>query len=328
MNDNSKTQPDDLTPVMVFPMLNFPIKIMGLNQPEFPVAISELASGSSAPAPRGRDDDGPLQDRQVSCAQHHGERAVSGTARQLLPRPDLAPDGQGGALMTGVEDVKPGSLKAWMAFTRPEAWGVAVAPVIAALSLALFETGRFDALTAFFTMTIALLMQIISNMKNDLGYTEKEGGNRQPQGASPCNHPGLDLHSRRPKGYSHAHRAGTAQHRRAHLARRLGLRADRHLLGHRRLFVHGRSEAHCLHAVRRGDGARILRSHGRLRLLLPADLHGVGKRRPPEHLARLDRGRRARRQQLEGQGARQEHRPPERLQSCSATRPSRQSSES
>lgn len=56
--------------------------------------------------------------------------------------------------MTGVEDVKPGSLKAWMAFTRPKTWGVAVAPVIAALSLALFETGRFDALTAFFTMTI------------------------------------------------------------------------------------------------------------------------------------------------------------------------------
>ena len=40
MNDNSKPQPDDLTPVMVFPMLNFPIKIMGLNQPEFPVANS------------------------------------------------------------------------------------------------------------------------------------------------------------------------------------------------------------------------------------------------------------------------------------------------
>ena len=53
MNDNSKTQPDDLTPVMVFPMLNFPIKIMGLNQPEFPVAISELASGHFADFDKG-----------------------------------------------------------------------------------------------------------------------------------------------------------------------------------------------------------------------------------------------------------------------------------
>ena len=30
--------------------------------------------------------------------------------------------------MTGVEDVKPGSLKAWMAFTRPKTWGVAASP--------------------------------------------------------------------------------------------------------------------------------------------------------------------------------------------------------
>ena len=83
--------------------------------------------------------------------------------------------------MRNTGTVKPGSVQAWMAFTRPKTWGVAVAPVIAALSLALFETGRFDALTAFFTMTIALLMQIISNMKNDLGYTEKkaETGNRR-----------------------------------------------------------------------------------------------------------------------------------------------------
>lgn len=83
--------------------------------------------------------------------------------------------------MRNTEAVEPGSVKAWMAFTRPKTWGVAIAPVIAALSLALFETGRFDGLTAFFTMTIALLMQIISNMKNDLGYTEKkaETGNRR-----------------------------------------------------------------------------------------------------------------------------------------------------
>ena len=53
MNDNSKPQPDDLTPVMVFPMLNVPIKIMGLNQPEFPVAISELASGHFADFDKG-----------------------------------------------------------------------------------------------------------------------------------------------------------------------------------------------------------------------------------------------------------------------------------
>ncbi len=83
--------------------------------------------------------------------------------------------------MMSADAVQPGSVKAWLAFTRPKTWGVAVAPVIAALSLATFETGCFDAITALFTMTIALLMQIISNMKNDLGYTEKKAeiGNRK-----------------------------------------------------------------------------------------------------------------------------------------------------
>lgn len=181
MNGNSQPQPDDLTPVMVFPMLNFPIKIMGVNQPEFPTVICELAAGHFSDFDKGTMTTAAFQNRQVSCAQHHGQCAVSGTARQLLPSLDFAPDGQGGALMLNTEAVKPGSVKAWMAFTRPKTWGVAVAPVIAALSLALFETGRFDGLTAFFTMTIALLMQIISNMKNDLGYTEKkaETGNRR-----------------------------------------------------------------------------------------------------------------------------------------------------
>lgn len=79
------------------------------------------------------------------------------------------------------DDIRPGSLKAWAAFTRPKTWGVAVAPVLAALSLSVCETGRFSALIAFFTLTIALFMQIVSNMKNDLGYTERkaETGNRK-----------------------------------------------------------------------------------------------------------------------------------------------------
>ena len=42
MNDNSKPQPDDLTPVMVFPMLNFPIKIMGARVDGFAQAVIEV----------------------------------------------------------------------------------------------------------------------------------------------------------------------------------------------------------------------------------------------------------------------------------------------
>ena len=79
------------------------------------------------------------------------------------------------------DPIKPGSLRAWIAFTRPKTWGVAIAPVLAALSLAIYETKQLHLEIAFFTLTIALLMQIVSNMKNDLGYTEKkaETGNRK-----------------------------------------------------------------------------------------------------------------------------------------------------
>ena len=44
-NNESKSleQPDDLTPVMQFPMM-FPIKVMGLNTPDFPAVICQLAT--------------------------------------------------------------------------------------------------------------------------------------------------------------------------------------------------------------------------------------------------------------------------------------------
>lgn len=75
----------------------------------------------------------------------------------------------------------PGALRAWSAFCRPKTWGVAAAPVLAALALCYSEQHVFDPLVALFTLTIAILMQAISNMENDLGYTERkaETGNRR-----------------------------------------------------------------------------------------------------------------------------------------------------
>ena len=83
--------------------------------------------------------------------------------------------------MSSLDDIRPHSFAAWMAFVRPKTFGIAVAPVIAALSLAAFEIRNIDPLVALLTLTIALIMQIISNMKNDLGYTERkaETGNRR-----------------------------------------------------------------------------------------------------------------------------------------------------
>lgn len=78
-------------------------------------------------------------------------------------------------------DDYPGLLRAWLAFVRPKTWGVAVAPVLATLALAYSEHHVFDPVVAFFTLSIAVLMQIVTNMENDLGYTERkaEVGNRK-----------------------------------------------------------------------------------------------------------------------------------------------------
>lgn len=68
----------------------------------------------------------------------------------------------------------PGLVRAWLSFIRPKTWGVAIAPVIAALALVYVEKATFSLPVAFFTLTLALFMQIITNMENDLGYTERK----------------------------------------------------------------------------------------------------------------------------------------------------------
>lgn len=66
-------------------------------------------------------------------------------------------------------------------FTRPKTWLLAVAPVLAALALAWAEAHAFSPVVALLTLTIAVLMQAISNMENDLGYSKRkaETGNRR-----------------------------------------------------------------------------------------------------------------------------------------------------
>ena len=75
----------------------------------------------------------------------------------------------------------PGRLRAWLAFTRPKTWLLAISPVIAALALSWADSGEFQPVVALFTLSIAILMQAITNMENDLGYAERnaETGNRR-----------------------------------------------------------------------------------------------------------------------------------------------------
>lgn len=75
----------------------------------------------------------------------------------------------------------PGSLAAWLACIRPKTLGIASAPVAVGLTTSLAVTGQFHLCTALATWLLALLMQMISNMENDAGYTKRkaETGSRK-----------------------------------------------------------------------------------------------------------------------------------------------------
>lgn len=80
-----------------------------------------------------------------------------------------------------ISEIKPNSWQAWLVAARPKTFGVAVAPVIAALAITLSDTGKINWLVAALTALLAVLMQAITNMENDAGYTKRkaERGNRK-----------------------------------------------------------------------------------------------------------------------------------------------------
>lgn len=80
-----------------------------------------------------------------------------------------------------LDSIKPGSPAAWLLAIRPKTFGVAVSPVIAALAVTLSDTGKVNILVAILTALLAILMQAITNMENDAGYSKRkaERGNRK-----------------------------------------------------------------------------------------------------------------------------------------------------
>jgi 1,4-dihydroxy-2-naphthoate octaprenyltransferase len=73
---------------------------------------------------------------------------------------------------TGSGDaVRNGSVQAWAVAIRPRSLPVAISPVIAGAALGYARTGAVDAVAAALVFAAALLMQVISNMQNDVGYT-------------------------------------------------------------------------------------------------------------------------------------------------------------
>ena len=76
--------------------------------------------------------------------------------------------------MTNVENVSAHSVKAWLLAIRPKTFGVAVAPVLASLAVCLSDTGFINPVTAALTALLAIVMQAITNMENDSGYTKRK----------------------------------------------------------------------------------------------------------------------------------------------------------
>ena len=79
-----------------------------------------------------------------------------------------------GTLSTA-RSVRAGSVEAWAIAIRPASLLVAISPVLVGATLGFERTGSVDVLAALLVFGAALLMQVITNMQNDVGYTVRGG---------------------------------------------------------------------------------------------------------------------------------------------------------
>jgi 1,4-dihydroxy-2-naphthoate octaprenyltransferase len=73
--------------------------------------------------------------------------------------------------LSGPGPVRPGSLAAWAVALRPPSLLVAVSPVLVGAALAWQREGHVDAKLAMLILVAAVLIQVITNLQNDVGYT-------------------------------------------------------------------------------------------------------------------------------------------------------------
>lgn len=79
-------------------------------------------------------------------------------------------------------DIQKNSLAAWAACARPKTWLIAIAPVLTGLAVALAVTGSLNVPVAAATLLLSILMQAVSNMENDAGYTKRKAENAKRKG--------------------------------------------------------------------------------------------------------------------------------------------------
>ncbi len=70
-------------------------------------------------------------------------------------------------------DPRPGSAAAWAAALRPRSLPVALSPVLVGAAFGAARTGSLDPVAALLVLGAALLMQVVTNLQNDVGYTTR-----------------------------------------------------------------------------------------------------------------------------------------------------------
>ncbi len=71
--------------------------------------------------------------------------------------------------------VRSGSMAAWLVAVRPHTLLVAFSPVLVGATLGYARDGAIDLLAALLVLGAALLVQVVTNMQNDVGYTVRGG---------------------------------------------------------------------------------------------------------------------------------------------------------
>jgi 1,4-dihydroxy-2-naphthoate octaprenyltransferase len=69
--------------------------------------------------------------------------------------------------------IRPGSLDAWAIAMRPRTLWLAAVPVLVGTALAWLDRGTVDWVVALLALAGSLLMQIITNLQNDVGYSAR-----------------------------------------------------------------------------------------------------------------------------------------------------------
>jgi 1,4-dihydroxy-2-naphthoate octaprenyltransferase len=71
--------------------------------------------------------------------------------------------------------VRSGSLRAWAAAARPRTLLVAISPVLVGTALGFAQAGAVDMVAALLVLCAAVLVQVATNMQNDVGFTVRRG---------------------------------------------------------------------------------------------------------------------------------------------------------